>query len=147
MLVRCSETFTRPLSPLGKKREAVIKNCWLSDSRVCVYMCIGRLPTLKCLVSYGPPTAYCNMIRKSTEVWQPASKDYSGTRRRSCSLSPPPSISPWPRSFCSLKCLAKLGPNYSCTSKLSKSQSTSWLFSTIFPCSLVFSVMWKILQF
>lgn len=40
-------------------------------------------------------------------------------------LSLSPSISLWPRYFCSLKSLAKLGPCYSCTSKLTKSQTKS----------------------
>lgn len=48
-------------------------------------------------------------------------------------LSLSPSISLRPRYFCSLKSLAKLGPYYSCTSKLKKKKKVSQNLSKIYP--------------
>lgn len=112
------------LSPVVKKEGG--KLSWLSDSRVCVYFVLdgcqplhARFPTgLWVFTATG-----LEIYRGTDKVWQQASKRLFRNQMEKLFLSRSPSISLWPRYFCSLKSLAKLGPYHSCTSKLPKSQN------------------------
>ncbi len=127
ILVQGLEIFTRTLSPAVKKKEAE-KMSWVSDSRICVYFVLVDCQPLHAWFPKGLrvfTATWLETYRGTDKVWQPASKDYSGTRWRSCFCLSHHRSPLWPRYFCSLKSFAKLGPCYSCASKLAKSQTKS----------------------
>lgn len=79
--------FTREFSPEVKKTEGE-KMSWLADLRVCVYSVLVSCQTLHAWFPKGLgvfTTAWRRKnYRRTDKVWQPASKDYSGTRWRRC---------------------------------------------------------------
>lgn len=123
MLVRGLEILTRMLSTGVKKRERE-KICWLKWLKGLCILGVGWLPNFTCLVSRGSPqSVYCDMTRNLQRNRQGVATCQQKLFRNQMEklfLSLSPSISLWPRYFCSLKSLAKLGPYYSCTSKYIK---------------------------
>lgn len=152
ILLQGLQIFTGMLSPVVKKKEAE-KMSWVSDSRVCVYFVLVGCQPLHAWFPKGLrvfTATWLETYRGTDKVWQRASKDYSGTRWRSCFCLSHHRSPLWPRYFCSLKSLAKLGPCYSCTSKLrqnlgKKIQCWGFLPDISLYWSLVFPLMCKIL--
>lgn len=85
-LVQSLNIFSRTVSPVVKKIEGG-KIILLSDSGVCLYFVLVSCQPLHAWLPWGLrvfTATWLETYRGTDKVWQPARKDYSGTRWRSC---------------------------------------------------------------